>query len=79
LDAATITSFCNCFFTNLYCSRIKELESSFFWPTWTELTSDLPAYFKVGIPSAVMLMLDWGSFEILAIFSGLMGVAENGA
>lgn len=77
--AATLTSILNCFLVNLSCYYSKDLEASFFWPTWSELVTDLPAYFKTGVPSALMLILDWGTFDVLAIMSGLIGVVENGA
>lgn len=32
------------------------------------------AYLRVGIPGAFMLCFEWWAFELLAIFTGYMGV-----
>jgi MATE family multidrug resistance protein len=31
-------------------------------------------YFKLGIPSAIMLCLEWWAYETMTIISGLIGV-----
>lgn len=36
-------------------------------------------YLKIGIPGAFMLCFEWWAFEILAIFSGYLGVAALAA
>ena len=33
-------------------------------------------YLKIGVPGMLMVCLEWWAFEILAIFSGLIGVKE---
>jgi MATE family multidrug resistance protein len=34
----------------------------------------LGTYLKIGIPGALMLCFEWWAFELLALFSGIMGV-----
>ena len=36
-------------------------------------------YLKIGIAGALMLCFEWWAFELLALFSGLMGVAPLAA
>lgn len=35
--------------------------------------SDWSPYFKIAVPGAAMMCFEWWAFELLAIFSGLMG------
>ena len=37
----------------------------------------LNSYFNLALPSTVMLILDWGAFEILVLISGFLGVTEQ--
>jgi len=41
--------------------------------------SGLIDYLKLGAPSAVMLCLEWWSFELLTLTSGYLGVLPNAA
>jgi len=36
--------------------------------------NDVKVYLKIGIPNMLMLCCEWWIFEILTIFSGLLGV-----
>lgn len=36
-------------------------------------------YLKIGVPGAFMLCFEWWAFELLAIFSGYMGIAQLAA
>jgi len=40
---------------------------------------DLKNYLKIGIPGMLMLCFEWWCFELLAIFTGLLGVGELAA
>ena len=40
---------------------------------------DLGLYLKYGIPAALMLCLEWWSFEVLAIFAGMLSIQELAA
>ena len=33
-------------------------------------------YVRMGVPSAAMLFVEWGSYEVLAVFAGLLGQVE---
>ena len=37
------------------------------------------SYLKIGIPGACMLCFEWWAFELLAIFSGYLGVIQLAA
>lgn len=41
--------------------------------------SNLWGYLKIGIPGMLMLCFEWWAFELLAIFTGLLGVSELAA
>jgi multidrug resistance protein, MATE family len=45
----------------------------------TSLFSYWGDYLKIGIPGACMLCFEWWAFELLAVFSGYMGVAALAA
>ena len=40
---------------------------------------DIGVYLKIGIPNMLMLCCEWWIFEILTIFSGLLGVTQLAA
>ncbi|GIL78274.1 hypothetical protein Vretimale_7649 [Volvox reticuliferus] len=43
------------------------------WTGWSrECLSEWPLYIRVAIPSAVMICLDWWTFEIIVMLSGLL-------
>ena len=33
-------------------------------------------YLKIGLPGSVIMIFDWGCYQILSIFSGYIGVKE---
>jgi multidrug resistance protein, MATE family len=64
----------------IYCLLRKDLRSSFFWFTRESFDlSELRDYLKIGLPSALMICLDWGSIELLALISSSLGVDATGA
>jgi MATE family multidrug resistance protein len=38
------------------------------------VTKDVGIYLKIGIPGMLMLCFEWWAFELLALFTGLLGV-----
>jgi len=40
---------------------------------------DIPKYLRIGVPGMLMLCFEWWAFEILALFTGLLGVDELAA
>merc|ERR1740130_19289 len=44
-----------------------------------DMFNEVGAYLKVGISGMLMLCFEWWAFELLAIFSGLIGVTELAA
>ena len=50
-----------------------DIKQSFFWFK-KETFEDLGEYIKIGIPSCVMLCLEWWSFEVLALIAGYIDV-----
>lgn len=41
--------------------------------------TDLVSYLKIGVMGMLMLCFEWWAFELLAIFTGLIGVNELAA
>ena len=39
-----------------------------------EVYEDLGAYLVVGVPGTFIMMSDWGSYEVLNLLSGILGV-----
>lgn len=76
--ATSITYFLQFVMITVYCSKVKELKKSFFLPT-KETFRDLGEYLNLAIPSTLMLVFDWWSFEILAILAGYISVEVTGA
>lgn len=58
--------------------RAKRLRKSFFLPN-KETFKNLSDYVRLAIPSTLMLIFDWWSFEILAVMAGSISVEVTGA
>lgn len=56
----------------------KDYEYMVFWYNRT-VFQDLGMYLKIGIPGMLMLCCEWWIFELLAIFTGLLGVDQLAA
>ena len=52
----------------------ESLDVSFFNP---DVFINVYEYIRLGIPGTSIMLLDWGSYEILAIFSGFIGVKNQ--
>ena len=76
--ASTTTSFLNFFITHIVCLVNHDLKQTYFKATIKEVITDLSTYIRFGAPCAALLVLDWGQFEILAIYAGYIGVVANG-
>lgn len=62
----------------MYCHFKEELKSSYFFPG-PETFHGLGEYFKLAIPSTLLMIFDWWCFEILAIYAGFISVEATGA
>jgi MATE family multidrug resistance protein len=76
--ATSFTYFLQFTMITVLCMKTKSLKKSFFFPT-KETFKELGAYIKLAIPSTLMLIFDWWSFELLAILAGYISVAVTGA
>ena len=45
----------------------------------SESFNDIGAYMKIGIPTTLVQILEWGSFEILALLAGYISITAIGA
>jgi MATE family multidrug resistance protein len=61
------------------CMSIKELKKSFFLITKESMSEGITEYLKIGIPSAVMLCLEWGGLEVLTLVASSISVDATGA
>ncbi|OQR85021.1 Multidrug/Oligosaccharidyl-lipid/Polysaccharide (MOP) Flippase Superfamily [Achlya hypogyna] len=40
--------------------------------SWTDAKAQLPAFFRYGVPGMLMMVIEWGAFEILTLMAGVM-------
>jgi len=52
------------------------LRETFFWPKYSEITVGLLDYFKIGLPSAGMMWMDWWAWELTVMISGRFKIYE---
>jgi MATE family multidrug resistance protein len=76
--ATVFTLFLNFMIVTIYCRQNKEVRKSFFFFT-KDSFQELRQYLRIGIPSCVMLCLEWWSFEVLALMAGYISVEATGA
>jgi len=76
--ATDITYILNMIICDTWCMTKPSLRKTFACPD-LEMFKDLWAYFKIGFSGAMMLCFEWWAFELLAIFSGLLGVDQLAA
>jgi len=80
--ATNITYILNMVISDIIIRYKKDDEAWFkdmvFWYDWS-VTKDIPNYLKIGIPGMLMLCFEWWAFELLAIFTGLLGVDQLAA
>ena len=58
--------------------RDPEIRKSLQWPN-KKIFSGVRDYLALGIPSAIMLMLEWWAYELMTLMSGYIGVNEQAA
>lgn len=76
--ATSITYFMQFLAISIYCSKSKSLRKSFFLPD-KDTFKKLNDYLRLAIPSTFLLLFDWWSFELLAVFAGFISVEVTGA
>lgn len=80
IGLATMISYTwNCIVINTILMCNKSFKESFFWFTAESYREGMAEYLRVGVPSAVMLCLEWGAFELLALTASLISVDATGA
>ena len=35
------------------------------------------AYFNIGVPNVIIIFFDWSTFEVMTLFAGYIGVAQQ--
>lgn len=55
-----------------------EFKDMIFWYD-VKCTQELGPFLRIGIPGMLMLCFEWWAFELLAIFTGLIGVNDLAA
>jgi MATE family multidrug resistance protein len=76
--ATIITYFLNLSLITIYFLVEKDVRKSFFFFTRKSF-KDISSYLKIGIPSLIMLCLEWWSFEVLAIMAGYISLEATAA
>ena len=72
---ATMISYTwNFIMLTIICSLLKGLKESFFFITKESIKEGIREYLVIGIPSAGMLCLEWGGFEVLALVASAISV-----
>lgn len=76
--ATLISHTLNFVMITLFCLVSSSIRQSFFFFT-RETWEDFAEYLSISIPSAVMLCLEWGGFEVLIIIAGFISVEASSA
>lgn len=78
--ATNITYILNMVLSDIWIRYRKDIEfkDMIFWYDRT-CYQDLGYFLKIGVPGMLMLCFEWWAFELLAIFTGLLGVNELAA
>jgi MATE family multidrug resistance protein len=78
--ATNITYILNMVLSDIWirCKKDVDYKDIVFWYD-KSCYHDLGTYLKIGIPGMLMLCFEWWAFELLAIFTGLLGVKELAA
>ena len=77
--ATNITFILNMAFSDLILMTNQDFEKTRNLRSWKDLFEGWLEYLMIGIPGAIMLCGEWWAFEILAILSGCIGVADLAA
>ena len=68
-----LTNIVNLLILELHCYFSKHFKDCYFWFTEDTL-EDIGEYIKIGCHSALMVCLEWWTYEILALSAGWLGV-----
>ena len=62
-----------------YSHSIDEIKEALVFPSVRDILnlSSLSEYMELGVPSALMLCLEWWVFEIMILMAGFIGVDEQ--
>ena len=55
---------------------IPEIKDAVQWPN-KRAFKDIRQYLELGIPSALMVCLEWWAFEVMTLITGYIGVNEQ--
>jgi len=61
---------------NVYMLFIDEIQEAVKWPD-KRMFKDIWPYLKLGVPSSLSICFDWWAFELMTLFSGILGVKEQ--
>lgn len=76
--AFSISSAFNFLGMNVYPFFVQETREAMRLPT-IEVLQDLSGYLQKGLPLMMMVCFEWWCFDIILIFTGFLGVAEQAA
>ena len=74
--AASISNFIIYICLLQYSAMIPEIQDAIQWPN-KRAFRDIGQYLALGIPSALMLCLEWWAFEVMTLITGYIGVDEQ--
>lgn len=63
----------------VFCKVISEFKPSFFFITGESITEGKREFFKIALPNAAMLVLEWGGLEVLALIASVISVDATSA
>ena len=72
--ANTLTNIAQLLIILIYASRVEKIKEAIFMPDKTAM-KEWNAYFKLAIPSILMICGEWWYFELLVLTSGYIGVS----
>ena len=76
--AQSISTILNIVILSVCLSRIPEFKEVFFMPN-RECLKGISNYFKLGVPSLLLIWFEWCAFEFLTFMSGYLDVTSTGA
>lgn len=62
----------------IYTSFIPEISEAIFLPD-KKIFRGIGQYLSLGVPSAMMLCLEWWAYEVMTLMAGYIGVKEQAA
>ena len=79
--ALNITYFILFIFLHWYTSQINSIKDAWFYPKYKEIFNyiDIIEYIKLGLPGALMMMINYLGLELTALFAGYIGLNEQAA